>query len=61
MENTSLFPLICLKFNVICRELLHSKQLYVDPSEAVLLFGDNSLTNESNEVIFRAVHKYIYN
>ena len=57
VENTSHFLFICPKFNAVRRELVHTVSNYVEPSEAVLLFGDDIL---SNEVIFRAVHKYIH-
>ena len=53
------FLIICPKFSVIQRELLYTVINYVEPSEAVLLVGDDSLSDESNEVIFRTVHRYI--
>ena len=59
MENTSHFLFICPKFNVIRRELLHTASNYFELSEAALLFGDDTLSDESNEVIFRTIHKYI--
>ena len=33
---------------------------YSNVTETVLLFGNNSLSIESNEAIFRAVHRYIH-
>ena len=59
VENTSHFLFKCPKFNAFRRELLLTVSNYVEPSEAVLLFGDDTLSGEGNEVIFRAVHKYI--
>ena len=59
VENTSHFLFKCPKFNAFLRELLLIVSNYVEPSEAVLLFGDDTLSDEGNEVIFRAVHKYI--
>ena len=59
LENTSHFLFKCPKFNAFRRELLLTVSNYVEPSEAVLLFGDDTLSDEGNEVIFRAVHKYI--
>ena len=59
VENTSHFLLKCPKFNAFRRELLLTVSNYVEPSEAVLLFGDDTLSDEVNEVIFWAVHKYI--
>ena len=56
MENTSHFLFKCPKFNAFRRELLLTVSNYVVPSEAVLLFGDDTLSDEGNEVIFRAVH-----
>ena len=55
MENTSHFLFICQKFNAISRELLHTVSNNIKTSEAVLLFGIDSLSGKSNEVIFRAV------
>ena len=59
VENTSHFLFKCPKFNAFRRELLLTVSNYVEPSEAVLLFGDDTISDEGNEVIFRAVHKYI--
>ena len=59
VENTSHFLFKCPKSNAFRRELLLTVSNYVEPSEAVLLFGDDTLSDEGNEVIFRAVHKYI--
>ena len=59
MENTSHFLFKCPKFNAFRRELMLTFSNYVEPSKAVLLFGDNTLSDEGNEVIFRTVHKYI--
>ena len=57
VENTSHFLLKCPKCNAFRRELLLTVSNYVEPSEAVLLFGDDTLSDEGNEVIFRAFHK----
>ena len=57
--KSSHFLFKCPKFNAFRRELLLTVSNYVEPSEAVLLLGDDTLSDEGNEVIFRAVHKYI--
>ena len=59
VENTSHFLFKYPKFNAFRRELLLTVSNSVEPFEAVLLFGDDKLSNEGNEVIFWAVHKYI--
>ena len=51
MENTSHFLFKCPKFNAFRRELLLTVSNYVEPSEAVLLLGDDTLSDEGNEVI----------
>ena len=60
VENTSHFLFICQKFNAISRELLHTVSNNVETSETVLLFGITSLSDKSNDVIFRAVI-HVYN
>ena len=45
MENTSHFLFKCPKFNAFRRELLLTVSNYVEPSEAVLLFGDDTLSD----------------
>ena len=40
-------------------ELLDTVNSHVVASEAVLLFGDSSLSGETNEIILKAVHRYI--
>ena len=46
-------------YNIMRMEMFDTVNRYFDVTETVLLFGDNSLSIESNEAIFRAVHKYI--
>ena len=41
------------------REMFQTVSRYVDESEKVLLFGDRNLTDRNNEIVFKAVHKYI--
>ena len=47
-------------YNIMRMEMLDTVNRYSGVTEKVLLFGDNSLSIESNEAIFRAVHKYIH-
>ena len=47
-------------YNIMRMEMFDTVNRYSDVTETVLLFGDNSLSIESNEAIFRAVHKYIH-
>ena len=42
------------------REMFDTVSRYIDASEMVLLFGDNTLPNENNEAIFKAFYKYIH-
>ena len=49
----------CQMYNIMRMEMFDTVNRYSDVTETVLLFGDNSLSIESNEAIFRAVHKYI--
>ena len=58
MENASHFLFIIPKFNVIRRELLHKLGIMLNIRK-LFLFGDDSLPDKSNEVIFRAVDKHI--
>ena len=48
-------------YNIMRMEMFDTVNRYSDVTETVLLFGgENSLSIESNEAIFRAVHKYIH-
>ena len=42
------------------REIFQTVNRYVDVSEKVLLFGDNNSSDRNNEIVFKAVHKYIH-
>ena len=42
------------------REMFQTVSRYVDVSEKVLLFGDSNLSERNNEIIFKAVHRYIH-
>ena len=50
----------CLTYSVLRREMFDTVDRISDVTEVLLLFGDTSLSNEDNEVIFRAVHKFIH-
>ena len=47
-------------YNIMRMEMFDTVNRYSDVTETVLRFGDNSLSIESNEAIFRAVHIYIH-
>ena len=42
------------------REMFQTVSRYVDVSENILLFGDSNLSDRNNEIVFKAVHKYIH-
>ena len=42
------------------REMLQTVSRFTDVSETVLLYGDNNLIDTDNELVFKAVHKYIH-
>ena len=42
------------------RQMFQTVSRYVDVSEKVLLFGDRNLSDRNNEIVFKAVHKYIH-
>ena len=42
------------------REMFQTVSRYVDVYEKVLLFGDSNLLERNNEIVFKAVHKYIH-
>ena len=56
----SLTHYVSVVYTIMCREMFDIVTRHSDVTETVLLFGDNSLSIESNEAIFRAVHKYIH-
>ena len=41
------------------REILQTVSRIADVSERVLLHGDSNLSDTDNELVFKAVHKYI--
>ena len=41
------------------REMLQKVSRFADVSETVLLYGDRNLSDTDNEIVFKAVHKYI--
>ena len=40
--------------------MLQTDSRFADVSETVLLYGDCNLSDTNNELIFKAVHKYIH-
>ena len=41
-------------------EMLQTVSRFTDVSEMVLLYGDSSLSDTNNELVFKAVHRYIH-
>ena len=42
------------------REMLQTVSRFTDVSEMVLYFGDSNLSDTNNELVFKAVHRYIH-
>ena len=42
------------------REMLQTVSRFADVSETVLLYGDSNLSDTNNELVFKAVHRYIH-
>ena len=42
------------------RETPQTVSRFTDVSEMVLLYGDSSLSDTNNELVFKAVHRYIH-
>ena len=42
------------------REMLQTVSMFTDVSEMVLLFGDSNLSDTNDELVFKAVHRYIH-
>ena len=41
-------------------EMLQTVSRFADVSETVLLYGDSNLSDTNNELVFKAVHRYIH-
>ena len=41
-------------------EMLQTVSRFTDVSEIVLLYGDSNLSDTNNELVFKAVHRYIH-
>ena len=59
VESTKHFLLQCPQFNQARTKLIDTLSTICVPSLNVLLYGDNSLDNNNNEIIFEADQKYI--
>ena len=42
------------------RERLQTVNRFADISETGLLYGDSNLSDTNNELVFKAVHRYIH-
>ena len=42
------------------RAMLQAVSMFADVSETVLLYGDSNLSDTNNELVFKAVHRYIH-
>ena len=60
VENNFHFLLECQRYNVMRREMLQTVSRFTDVSEMVLLYGDSNLSDTNNELVFKAVHRYIH-
>ena len=60
VENNFHFLLECQRYNVMRRGMLQTVSRFTDVSEMVLLFGDSNLSDTNNELVFKAVHRYIH-
>ena len=61
IENVQHFFFHCRYYEAQRTELINVVSLYLNPSLNLLLYGDSSLSNEVNKIIFENVHKYIIN
>ena len=59
VENTFHFFFVCERFSIIRRELMNDLSFIANISLAKLLYGDDSLNQTSNIVIFSSVQKCI--
>ena len=42
------------------REMLQTVSIFADVSETVLLYGDSNISDTNNELLFKAVLRYIH-
>ena len=59
VESTRHFLLECTRYNQARTTVTNTLSTFCVPSLNVLLFGDNTLNNHYNKLIFQAVQKYI--
>ena len=59
IENAFHFFLNCPKYARQRADLIHNVSQHITISLCVLLFGDSTLSTQTNTTIFEAVHKYI--
>ena len=59
IENAFHFFLNCPQYARQRADLIHNVSQHITVSLRVLLFGDSTLSNQTNTTIFEAVHKYI--
>ena len=60
VENNNHYLIECPMYTVMRREMFDTVNRISDVTEVLLLYEDTSLTNEDNEAIFRAIHKFIH-
>ena len=61
VEDTQHYFFHCVNFRQQRTELINEISRYYNPSLKLLLYGDQTLSFETNVYIFQAVHKYICN
>ena len=59
VKSTRHFLLECTRYNQARTTMTYTLSTFCVPSLNVLLFGDNTLNNHYNKLIFQAVQKYI--
>ena len=59
VESTRHFLLECTRYNQARTTMTNTLSTFCVPNLNVLLFGDNTLNNHYNKLIFQAVQKYI--
>ena len=47
-------------YNDMRREMLQTVSRFTDVYEMFFLYGDSNLSDTNNELVFKAVHRYIH-
>ena len=60
IENNFHVLMECQKYDIMRRGCFKQSVGLLIYLKKVLLFGDSNLSNRNNEIVFKAVHKYIH-